>query len=237
MINLFRKKRDSSLQENNLRKYFKYAFGEIILVMVGILLALQVTTWNEQRKNRNKEKILLQQLHQEFSTNLADFEPIKKQQIITYKAGQIVFRNLDKLHIPACKDSVYRNLQDMSGGYPYYPSNGVVESLISSGDINLLQNDTLKKYLVSWKDVLTKYSEYVKVDYDLWLNQLEPYIIQHGNFFKLRSEENLNMIKDQVFINILVRKQHHNRNIANAIRSKNGIEMYMKEIIRLSEIE
>jgi hypothetical protein len=77
MINLFRKKRDSSLHENNLRKYFKYAFGEIILVMVGILLALQVTTWNEYRKDRIKEKVLLQQLHQEFSSNLAEFEPVK----------------------------------------------------------------------------------------------------------------------------------------------------------------
>jgi hypothetical protein len=123
----------------------------------------------------------------------------------------------------------------MSGGYPYYPSNGVVESLISSGDINLIQNDTLKKYLVSWKDVLTKYVEYVKIDYGFWLNTLEPYIINNGNFWQLRSEENFNMIKDRVFINMLVRKQHYNRSIAEVIQSKNSIETYMRAIIRLSK--
>jgi hypothetical protein len=113
----------------------------------------------------------------------------------------------------------------------------VVESLISSGDINLIQNDTLKKYLVSWKDVLTKYTKYVKVDYELWSRTIEPYVIKNGNFLQLRSEENFAMIKDQAFVNMLVRKQHHNRNIANTIRSNNGIEVYMKEIIRLSAIK
>ncbi|MGH1384591.1 DUF6090 family protein [Kordia sp.] len=235
MLNLFRKKRDKSLKENNVRKYVKYAFGEIILVMVGILLALQVNTWNEKRKGRIKEKAILSQLNKEFSKNLASFIPIKEAQLRTFNSGQIVFRNLKKMHIPACRDSVYRYVQGMSGGYAYYPSNGVVESLISTGDINLIQNDTLRNYLVSWKDELKNYTERVNIDITLWSHTLEPYIINHGNLVDLKSEENFKLVEDRVFINILFRQQHYNRNIVSAIQNENSIENYMKEIIRLSE--
>lgn len=50
MIKFFRKIRQNLLMENKTGKYLKYAFGEIILVMIGILLALQVNNWNEDRK-------------------------------------------------------------------------------------------------------------------------------------------------------------------------------------------
>ena len=51
-------------------KYFKYAIGEILLVMIGILLALQVNNWNENRKNHIEEVALLEQLKSEFTSNL-----------------------------------------------------------------------------------------------------------------------------------------------------------------------
>ena len=50
MIKFFRKIRQKLLMENKTSKYFKYAIGEIALVMIGILLALQVNNWNENRK-------------------------------------------------------------------------------------------------------------------------------------------------------------------------------------------
>jgi hypothetical protein len=237
MLNLFRKKRDKSLKENNIRKYIKYALGEIFLVMIGILLALQVNTWNEQRKDRVKEKAILSELHKEFSKNLAEFYPVKQYQFNTFNSGAIVFRNLPKMHIPQSRDSVYKYVQGMFGGYSYHPSNGVVESLISSGDFNLIRNDTLRRYLVSWKDVLTNYTEHVNIDINLWSNMIEPYVINHGNFLKMNSEENLQLIQDHVFINMLVRKQHFNKNIISAIEGEDSIERYMKEIVRLSKVK
>ena len=52
MIKFFRHIRKSLLMENKTGKYLKYAIGEIILVVIGILIALSINNWNEERKNR-----------------------------------------------------------------------------------------------------------------------------------------------------------------------------------------
>ena len=62
MIKFFRKIRQKLLSENKFRNYLIYALGEILLVMVGILLALQVNNWNENRKTNEQESELLKSL-------------------------------------------------------------------------------------------------------------------------------------------------------------------------------
>lgn len=223
------------INENRTRNYLLYAVGEIVLVMIGILLALQVNNWNEERKDRIKERAILNQLHGEFSKNLEEFLPVKQNQINTLNNGAIVFRNIDDLEDKIARDSVYRHVVGMFGGYPYYPSNGVVESLISSGDFKLINNDTLRKYLVSWNDVLNNYEEYVEIDRAFWSENIEPYIIQNGNFLNLRSTENLALVEDLVFLNMLYRKQFFQRNIVNSISREEGLEHYLNEITRLSK--
>lgn len=234
---MFQKTKQKLIKNNQIGKYLKYALGEIILVMLGILLALQVNNRNENRKDREKEKVILSELNKDFEQNLQRFKEIKQMQFNTYNSGVIVFRNLDKLHIPTSRDSVYRYVTGMFGGYSYYPSNGVVESLINSGEIRLIKNDTLRNYLVSWKDVLNDYTERVDIDIKFWSNQIEPFVIQHGNFYQVATDENKSLVEDREFINMLVRKQHYNRNVVSAIQKENGIEHYMTEIIRLTQVQ
>jgi len=52
MIRFFRTIRKKLIEEDNVRKYLLYAVGEILLVVIGILIALQINNWNENRKNR-----------------------------------------------------------------------------------------------------------------------------------------------------------------------------------------
>ena len=63
MINFFRKIRKQLADDNKPLKYIRYAIGEIVLVMIGILLALQVNNWNEDRKSLKFEKRILIDLH------------------------------------------------------------------------------------------------------------------------------------------------------------------------------
>ena len=72
MIKFFRKIRQNLLMENKTGKYFKYAIGEIILVMIGILLALQVNNWNETRKISNTIESLFSVFENELENNIRD---------------------------------------------------------------------------------------------------------------------------------------------------------------------
>ena len=222
------------IAQNRITDYLKYALGEIFLVMIGILLAIQVNTWNEARRHLEKERIILNDLHSDFKQNLERFREIKEKQFTTFNNGAIFFRNIDKLHIPTSRDSVYKYVTGMFGGYTYYPSNGVVKSLISTGDIGYIRNDTLKKYLVSWNDVYSEFAHRVDIDIRFWSNQIEPYIIQNGSFYEFESDKNKTLVEDPKFLSMLVRKQHYNGNVVSSIQNKNGIEFYMKEIVRLT---
>ena len=68
------------INSRNTKRYLLYAFGEIILVMIGILLALQVNTWNEERKLRTSEDFLLTQLDAEVRSNHSQLSEAMKDQ-------------------------------------------------------------------------------------------------------------------------------------------------------------
>ena len=74
MIKFFRKIRQKLLNENKFSKYLIYAIGEIILVVIGILIALAVNTQNEQRKEIKQEQIILKQLNDDYKANLVQLE-------------------------------------------------------------------------------------------------------------------------------------------------------------------
>lgn len=74
MIKFFRKIRYNLMSENKAGKYFKYAVGEILLVVIGILIALQINNWNEERNNQATLKQFLMEFREELKLNIQDFK-------------------------------------------------------------------------------------------------------------------------------------------------------------------
>uniref|UniRef100_UPI00404B6181 DUF6090 family protein n=1 Tax=Gelidibacter sp. TaxID=2018083 RepID=UPI00404B6181 len=94
MIKFFRKIRQNLLNEGKTSKYFKYAIGEIILVVIGILIALQINNWNEGRKEKIHQKSVLSNLLQDlksdsvsYSQNLKELKDVDFLQEQLYKIG------------------------------------------------------------------------------------------------------------------------------------------------------
>jgi len=167
-LTLVRRIKQKLFREGKLRKYFIYALGEIILVMIGILLALQINNWNQERIERTKEIKALSALDKEFELN---------HKRITTK------QNLRNLIVP--KIDSYITLIE-TGKADYYsfkdfhlnqimhgmtnPSNGVINALISSGEISLITNDSLKYFLADWKNQLENLYENELI---LWNSELK----------------------------------------------------------------
>lgn len=74
MLRFFRQIRKKLIEKENVRKYFLYAIGEILLVVIGILLALQVNNWNEARKADQVSEVTIQKLHAELEEAKAKVE-------------------------------------------------------------------------------------------------------------------------------------------------------------------
>jgi hypothetical protein len=73
MIKFFRKIRQKLLEEGNLKRYLIYAFGEILLVVIGILIALQINNWNEGRKELAKSHEILREIAENLEYNNVQF--------------------------------------------------------------------------------------------------------------------------------------------------------------------
>ena len=91
MLRFFRHIRQRLLTENRFSKYLLYAVGEIILVVIGILIALQINNWNEDRKMRQSERQILLSLSDDFMANLSTIDSsIAAIPLVIEKYGQVL---------------------------------------------------------------------------------------------------------------------------------------------------
>lgn len=144
MIKFFRKIRQKLINQNRVRKYLIYAIGEIILVMIGILLALQVNDWNDDRKNKKLEKEFLVGLKK---TLRLDLDRNLKSQKINQEAltsMKFLIHHLES-DLPY-KDSLKYHFGAMSQFQFWDLSESVFESLKSKG-LDLISNKNLRDSL------------------------------------------------------------------------------------------
>ncbi len=167
MIKFFRHIRKDLMETGKTSKYFKYAIGEIVLVVIGILIALQINNWNENRKERLEEQELLTQLESEFQTNLNQLD------------DKIALRNtilsasLKLLHyIDNPKERHNDSIIKYIGFSVITPTfDPIINDIISSGRVQLLQNKNLKDRLSRWTSEIIQGTEEEK----LWVNYVSNY--------------------------------------------------------------
>ena len=92
-MRFFRFKKLVSLETG---KYLRYAVGEVILVVIGILIALQVNNWNEYRKEKVEEKKILLSLHNEISNNLESLQVVIEEKNKIINVNQFIINNRGK---------------------------------------------------------------------------------------------------------------------------------------------
>ena len=158
MIRFFRTLRQRLLAENRVSRYLLYAVGEIVLVVIGILIALQVNNWNEKRMNASAEFKSLIDLKSEFDEehgNLAELFQRKEQAEFDLR------EYLEQISSDQVSDAIKGDLvRPDVAGYTWSPTYSILNSLLSSGKLDNIQNDSLKYHLAGW-------NQFVK-DYEFW---------------------------------------------------------------------
>ncbi|MFN1835242.1 DUF6090 family protein [Balneola sp. MJW-20] len=148
MITIFRRIRQKLIDSGSVTKYMLYAIGEILLVVVGILIALQVNNWNLDRLDRQREKEVLGDLKVEFEANLYDLNRVLKQHEVIYHELQEVQKiTLSRNYKDNRLDSLMFGFAKWFG---FTDRPGASTNLVNSGSLNLISNDELRDLITQW---------------------------------------------------------------------------------------
>lgn len=176
MINFFRRIRQALLQGNKFRKYTLYAIGEIALVMIGILLALQVNNWNENQKSRNREMAFLQRLHSDIAADTSmlsafiNIVEIKDQCLRSIHNGTI-----DNFHYSE-SNQTYDIFLTRFRSLPIISDNTFLE-VTSSGNWSIIQGDQLKEKIFDYYRYNRNRKDALEIQFSKWpeiISQLLP---------------------------------------------------------------
>jgi len=146
MIKLFRKIRQNLLSEGKTGKYFKYAIGEIVLVVIGILIALQINNWNENRKNKIAEADYYCRILDDFELNEKLIDDTSE--LINNKIELCKELILDLNKIPNDRGEILNKFVIALRQDVFVPSNIAFEDITSSGQLKLLTDMELKNRLI-----------------------------------------------------------------------------------------
>ncbi|MCJ7467632.1 MAG: DUF6090 family protein [Maribacter sp.] len=176
MIKFFQKIRQQLLTENlpdrqagKIRRYLLYAVGEIALVMIGILLALEVNNWNENRKDSNKEQLILSQLKEEYETDLTQLEQKISHRTFIIQSASKVLKYIDK-PMNVDKDSLLSHISVILGDPTFDP---IKNDLVTSGNLRLIKNRNLKRLLTTWTSDVVALQEIEKE----WSRTMWEYVV------------------------------------------------------------
>lgn len=175
------------MEQNKVRTYLLYAIGEITLVMIGILLALQVNNWNEIRIKANLEQYLLKELKNEVSENLI----LINADIETNSAGlehslslmeRIVAKDLDKDQKLA--DSLIAGIYSTSS---FEAKSGIITDIINTGKLDVIRSDSLRILISNWDFQIIDMMDDAQIRDVMLFEQLLPYLAKHYPVLNVKS--------------------------------------------------
>ena len=236
------------MEKNKTRKYLKYAIGEIVLVVIGILIALSLNNWNELRKNDIIKNQLIENLILELqsSKKIIQVAIIRADSLVT--EGELFLKHLAPKEITIEMDSLKKLGRFVTEGIIYDLNLPIYEDSKSSGKLSMINN---KNVLVYYAEIISANiggSIFRKTSVDMWFN---------GSGWELRKEIGTSdvfrrpndllpqrfRLSEKEFYDILSRPSTY-ATLGNALQIKtirvsymNRISKGMTEVIELLENE
>ena len=228
--------------ENKTGKYFKYAIGEILLVVIGILFALQINQWNENRKENNALKTLTENLNNEFQKNLKELEIdlLRVKNAITASNTLLSYTGLKNVAVDniIIDSLIYHSISNPT----WNPSSYVLNDIKNSGKLSTLKNENLKLLLYDWDRLYEDILEW-HASSTTNTNRLIYFVGEKGSlvnvdYFNEKNEkgtkfdiENINLLKEIRFENELENSLY---SLIELEKRYNKASVLLNEIIELS---
>lgn len=234
MIRFFRQLRQKLITENRFSKYLLYAIGEIVLVMIGILLALQVNNWNQNRLDKNEEVLLFDAIAKKMNHNRFQHQRgIKRYTEVVNGARKMIKLSRKPMH-DSLRSHIEQSLFDVKKRFLMGKSNqtSVYDELIASGKLNLLRSKKLRQALTQLKANLELLAAYEDLQNNFVDNHLSPALNRQVDYISItniavdndatnkvegfdyeplsaNADDYSNLLQDRTFLNLLAELVTH----------------------------
>jgi hypothetical protein len=196
MLNYFKEVRNKLVKEGNLRKYIAYAIGEIVIVVAGILLALYLNNWNQERTDKKLEiqyyQSMNNQLKEDLNIILGEINYNQNYLNQFYYAKNLIILN-DKSKI----DTLGNIAINMVRFSDFRRKSNIYQTLINSGEIIKINNYKITERLQSLEETYTYINRLEENHSSIILSQIIPDIRQRIQFDPLKVENPESLFKYQ----------------------------------------
>ena len=148
MIKFFRKIRKNLLTENKFSKYLLYAIGEIILVVIGILIALAINTKNEERETRIKELKYLSGIKSDLNLNSMELKNYTEKRETSVNSAKTILDYFNNKKEVITDEFNFHSL-NVQIWSPFKRNDNTYQELINSGNLAIISNDSIKNLLLN----------------------------------------------------------------------------------------
>jgi len=230
MLTFFRKIRKALLDSGSLRRYLLYAVGEIALVVIGILIALQINNMNEERKDIIKEENILSELMETLSLNIERLDASSLDASNRNESRDVIISLFTER--PAYTDSLQRHFFVSSLGYANSTlTHGGYEMLKNEG-FDIIRSDKLRKEIVNLFEIsyvdLTK--EEMEKRSEVYVEDVARYLIENFSGRRVPNDY-LKLLNDHFFVeNIFAMKQHESWLISQRSEAKEETQRVLQLI-------
>ena len=194
MIKFFRRIRQRLLSEKKFSKYLFYAFGEIVLVVIGILIALQINNWNENRKLKSKADIYVNKIINDLKVDTLNISKLINRAMKHKKVIANYFEYFDSVDSSNVNiEQLIDSINDLEVFYlKYFPVNKTFKDMESSGNSDLLL-DTHRDFLINLVSFQSELEIINKSYVDIAIEENQKSLQQLGNntnFYKNLNRKN-----------------------------------------------
>ncbi len=237
MISFFKTIRLKLIDQYKIKKYVFYAIGEIILVVIGILIALQINNWNNLKIKKQDEIATYKNIKEQITQNLNELNAIKATNnyyTSQYSYASSIISALDKSKM----DTLAIMTMNLSQYSDFHGNGSIYETLVNSGDIKLLENSQIQNKLQALESTYGYINKLEDIHWEIIIKELSPElrgVINYANLHVVKPEKLYSVEIQNIFIEsiFLTKGKESVYNLAiNAITEL--IELINKELESLT---
>lgn len=190
MVSFFKKISNRLPAKGRAGKYLSYALGEILLVVIGILIALKINNWNALKNDRRLEAVYLQNIQADLEDQLEAVDVQLNKEFQYMKAARSLLYSFDRNQKIVVDSILYQKTTFLTSRKTFIVTHPTYTDLISSGNIKLLRNRELKDNFLKYHQELKRVEAIIQhnnstgVDQEFLstMNRMTYYYLNSGNF-------------------------------------------------------